>query len=171
MASQWYSVISQKLFLAKTLSELAESFESNTCERHPATETELTLKNEAAIQGCIELLLRSRNLLLVMIAHLYQKRPNEPISLDYLAVLIGNEAREIILLKKLQGEAGSWWNHLSQMEQAQSNPPATRKTIDRENIIAISAEETPDRSAKELQKILNAMKQFTDDLEAQHYEW
>lgn len=50
-------------------------------------------------------------------------------------------------------------------------PPATRKTVDTENIIAVSAETGPDRSAQALLKTLNAIKHFADDLEEQHSEW
>lgn len=171
MSSQWYSLVSQKLFLAKTLLDLAEHTGSKSNEGRLTAETELTLKSEAAVQGCIELLLRSRELLLVMIAHAYQEPSGQPASLDQLALLIGEDPSEVINLRTLQNQADSWWNHLSQMEHAQSHPPTTRTTINRENIIAISADDTLDRSARKLQKTLNAMKHFADDLEEQHCEW
>jgi hypothetical protein len=171
MASQWYSLVSQKLFLAKTLLDLAEHSGSEPHHGQLARETELTLKSEAALQGCIELLLRSRKLLLVMIARFYQKQSDNPGSLDQLAVVIGEGANEVRSLRALEGHADSWWSHLVQLEQAQSCPPVARKTVSKENIIAISADDAPDRSTKSLQQTLTAMKHFAESLEEQHGEW
>jgi hypothetical protein len=170
MASQWHSLVSQKLFLARTLlaqpnRPVAEG------EGQPANEAEQALRREAAIQGAIELLLRSRKLLLVMIARLYQRKSEEPETLDELASLIGPEPNETGRLRELQQRSGSWWNHLEQLERSQSRPPATRKTVSGENIIAVSADSGPDRSATALLKTLNAIKHFTDDLEERHSEW
>lgn len=170
MASQWHSLVSQKLFLARTLlaqpnRPVAEG------EGQPANEAEQALRREAAIQGAIELLLRSRKLLLVMIARLYQRKSEEPETLDELAALIGPEPNETGRLRELQQRPESWWNHLEQLERSQSRPPATRKTVSGENIIAVSADSGPDRSATALLKTLNAIKHFTDDLEERHSEW
>ncbi len=129
------------------------------------------MRREAAIQGAIELALRSRNLILVMVARLYQKTSEEPASLDELASLIGTEPNEVHRLRELAQLPKSWWNHLDQLEQSQSRPPATRKTVSAENIIAVSADSGPDRSAAALLKTLNAVKHFVDDLEEQHSEW
>ncbi|MBK1872117.1 MULTISPECIES: DUF6586 family protein [Marinobacter] len=166
MASQWYSLVSQKLFLASTLLDVAAQAAA-TGSSAPTQK----LQQEAATQGSIELLLRAKQLLLAMIARLYQKRPNRPLSLAELANLIGDEATEIEFLTTLERDSRSWWSHLDQLETAQNNPPATRKTVNSENIIAVSAETGPDRSAQALRKTLKAIKQFTDNLEAQHGEW
>lgn len=170
MASQWYSLVSQKLFLARTLLNQLESAPEFVNDR-PATEAELALGREAAIQGTIELLLRSRRVLLVMIARFYQIRTEEPATLDELTRLIGEEPGEVARLRKLEGSAGSWWNHLDRLDTFQSRPPVARKSVSAENIIAISADTGPDRSASALRKTLGAMKNFADDLEEQHSEW
>ncbi len=168
MASQWYSLVSQKLFLARTLLETpAEPADTG----NPAYTPVQKVHYEAATQGSIELLLRARRLLLVMIARFYQKRSEEPSSLEELASLIGEQATETGQLRILEQEAGSWWNYLDQLETAQSRPAATRKTVNAENIIAVSAESGPDRSAQSLIKTLNAIKKFADNLEEQHGEW
>lgn len=170
MASQWHSLVSQKLFMARTLLGLLDP-SINSAGGRTNTEAEQALSREAAIQGSIELLLRSRTLLLVMIARLYQYRTEEPASLNELASLIGETTSEVVRLRELESRAGSWWNHLEQMEMSQSRPPATRKTVSDENIIAVSVDTGPDRSAASLQKTLSAMKTFADDLEEQHSEW
>ena len=170
MASQWHSLVSQKLFLAKTLLGQLD-LPALSANGQPAPEAEQALRREAAIQGATELVLRSRRLLLVMIARLYQERNAEPETLEELAALIGADANEVYRLRDLASEAGSWWNHLDQLEQSQSRPPATRKTVTDDNIIAVSAETGPDRSATGLLKTLGALKHFADDLEEQHSEW
>lgn len=170
MASQWHSLVSQKLFLAKTLLGQLD-LPALAANGQPAPEAEQALRREAAIQGTVELMLRSRKLLLVMIARLYQERNAEPESLDELAALIGAEASEVDRLRHLASESGSWWNHLDQLEQGQSRPPASRKTVTDDNIIAVATETGPDRSASGLRKTLSALKYFADDLEEQHSEW
>ncbi|MDK9557355.1 hypothetical protein QQF73_06930 [Marinobacter sp. M216] len=137
----------------------------------PANEAELALGREAAIQGAIELLLRSRRLLLAMIARFYQKRNGEPSTLDELASLIGEGPSDIARLRDLEQRPDSWWNHLDQLEMSQSRPPVNRKSVSEENIIAVSADTGPDRSAQALRRTLGAMKNFADDLEEQHSEW
>ena len=170
MASQWHSLVSQKLFLARTLLGQLDRATVES-EEHAPNEAEQALRREAAIQGATELLLRSRRLLLVMIARLYQKKSEEPSTLDDLATVIGEEPSEVNRLREIEHRAGSWWNHLDQLEMAQSRPPATRKTVSTDNIIAVSADSGPDRSATALLKTLNAVKHFADDLEEQHSEW
>ncbi len=170
MASQWHSLVSQKLFLAKTLLQQLETpFVSN--QGQPVSEAEQALRREAAIQGAIELGLRSRKLLLVMLARHYQQRQAEPASLEALAELIGQETSEVQHLTLLSRQAGSWWHHLDQLEHAQSRPPAPRKSVSTDNLIAVSVADGPDRSAAGLAKSLDAMKRFADDLEERHSEW
>lgn len=170
MASQWHSQVSQKLFLARVL--LGQPTPNATGDAKQAgAGADQALKQEATRQGGIELLLRGRRLLLVMIARFYQQRSEEPTSLDELAALIGEDCHEVSHLRDLANRANGWWNHLDQLEMAQSRPPATRKTVSAENIIAVSADTGPDRSAEALLKTLDAMKMFADALEEQHSEW
>ena len=170
MASQWHSLVSQKLFLARTLlGQLDRSTFHG--EDQALNEAEQALHREAAIQGTIELLLRARQLLLVMIARLYQKKSEEPATLDELATLIGPEPNEVSRLRELEKRSDGWCNHLEQLERSQSRPPATKKTVSAENIIAVSADAGPDRSSTALLQTLNAVKHFADDLEEQHSEW
>ncbi|SNC67152.1 hypothetical protein SAMN04487881_1848 [Marinobacter sp. es.048] len=170
MASQWHSLVSQKLFLARTLlGQLDQPTVEG--EGQSPNEAEQALRREAAIQGAIELLLRSRKLLLVMIARLYQRKSEEPATLDELASMIGAEPNEIGRLRELEKRSGSWWNHMEQLERSQSRPPETKKTVSAENIIAVSADSGPDRSSAALLKTLSAVKHFADDLEDQHSEW
>ncbi len=115
--------------------------------------------------------MRARKLLLVMIARHYQERRAMPGTLEELAGCIGPDAREIGQLTALAAEGTSWWRHLDQLEQHQSQPPATRKTVTDDNIIAIATEPGPDRSAAGLLTTLTALKQFAKDLEEWHSEW
>jgi len=170
MASQWYSLVSQKLFLARTLlGQIDAPVEPS--EVTAASEPEQALRREAIIQGATELMLRSRKLVLVMIARFYQHKQDDPSSLEQLAALIGEDAREVDRLRELEKMAGSWWNHLDQLEAVQGRPSAQRKTVSAENIIAVAADTGPDRSAAALHKTLTAMKNFADNLEEQHSEW
>ncbi len=166
MASQWYSLVSQKLFLARTLLGQIDAPASET-----ANEAELALRREAIIQGTIELLLRSRKLALVMIARFHQHKHEEPTSLEQLAALIGEGSGEVSRLRDLERNTDSWWNHLDQLEVSQSRPPAPRKTVSAENLIAIAKAPGPDRSVDALGRTLTAMKNFADNLEEQHSEW
>lgn len=166
MASQWHSLVSQKLVLARALLSQATS-------SAPQSDSEAAeaLAREAVKQGSIELLLRARELLLVMTARLYQHRTEEPATLDELAILIGDETNEVSQLRQLAAQANSWWNHLDQLAASQSRPPVTRKSVSAENIIAVSADTGPDRSTEALRQTLNNMKIFADALEEQHSEW
>lgn len=176
MASQWYSLVSQKLFLASTLLDKpvieTSAFDAPTSSTNTESSSpKQKLQQEAATQGCIELMLRAKQLLLVMIARLHQVRAETPSSVKELARLVGDQAAEIETLRALERDSRSWWSHLNQLEVAQNRPPAVRKTVSSENIIAVSAEAGPERSAQSLRTTLKAMKQFADNLEEQHGEW
>lgn len=158
MASQWFTLVSQKLFLARQLADESEK-------------TGAPVQREAALQGSIELALRGRRLLLVMIARLYQVREAEPDSIEQLAALVGDQAAELEELRALSTRTGSWWQHLDQLDTAQRRPPAQKKTVSAENIIAIATDTGPDRSVKTLTESLSAMKHFADTLEERHSEW
>lgn len=164
MASQWYSLVSQKLFMARVLLRQADTASSGE-------DASDALQREAGLQGSIELTLRARRLLLIMVAKLYQQKQSDPETLEALVTLLGEDNPETAELLTLARKGGSWWNHLDQLEAAQAKPPATRKTVSAENIIAISADSGPDRSAAALGKVLDALKQFADTLEERHSEW
>ncbi|PXX91035.1 hypothetical protein DIT71_11050 [Marinobacter vulgaris] len=157
MASPWHSLVSQKIFLARTLlGQLDES------DHRPV--------REALSQGAIELALRARKLILVMIARMYQQKQDQPENLTALTDLLGEDLPEIAQLSRLASEGQSWWNHLEQLERHQGNPPVAKKTVSDENVIAVSADPGPDRSAEALERTLSAMKHFTDTLEERHSE-
>src|SRR5690554_2271117 len=162
MASQWYSLVAHKLFLANTL--LAR-LESDADADHSAAD------REALSQGSAELLLRARQSLLIMIARSHQHKTEKPASLAELEALFPYEVHETRILKELAETSGSWWNRLDQIEVALSQPPTTRKNVTDENIIAVSVEQGPDRSATALKKTLAAMTELAKRLEEQHSEW
>ncbi|MDL0430088.1 hypothetical protein QPM17_03050 [Marinobacter sp. TBZ242] len=158
MASPWHSLVSQKIFLARTL--LGQVDENGNV---PV--------REALVQGSVELALRARKLVLVMVARMYQHKQERPDSLEALAELLGDDVPEPAELRQLASESDSWWSHLDQLEQHQGNPPAAKKTVSDENVIAVSADPGPARSKQALEQTLNAMKHFTDTLEERHSEW
>lgn len=158
MSSEWYTLTSQKLFLAETLIKVSRQ----APDRGTA---------EATLQGAIELSLRARKCLLLMIAQYYQHKSERPESLDELRQLIGEEAPETVQLLTIANQPGSWWKHLDQMEISQSKPPNKKKTISEDNIIAVAIETGPDRSATSLADSLAAMKQYLVTLTERHDEW
>lgn len=158
MASQWHSLVSQKIFLARTLLGQLENSDSV-----PA--------KEALLQGAIELGLRARKLTLVMIARMYQYKQGQPDDLVALGKMVGTSNPEMAELELLANDGRSWWNHLEQLERHQGNPPATKKTVSNDNVIAVAADTGPDRSKQALETTLGAMKHFIDILEDRHSEW
>ncbi|MDP4546747.1 MAG: DUF6586 family protein [Marinobacter sp.] len=166
MASQWYSLTSQKLNLAKTLlSQLNQTIDQ--AQVNPQS----TMLNEAIIQGTVELLLRARRTLLVMIAQHHQQKDSEPLPLEELRTRIPYETQDLADLEILQSTPSSWWNHLSHLEKALKQPPTPKKTVSADNIIAVSAEDVADRSAKSLNDTLTAMTEFARAVENRHNEW
>ena len=158
MASQWHSLVSQKIFLARNLLGQLEHSDS-------------VPTKEALLQGSIELGLRARKLTLVMIARVYQHKHSQPDDLEALGELIGTHSPEMTELEQLASDGRSWWSHLEQLERHQGNPPVTRKTVSNENVIAVAADTGPDRSKQALETTLGAMKHFIDILEDRHSEW
>lgn len=158
MASQWHSLVSQKVFLARTLLSQRD-------------ESESVPLREALWQGAVELALRSRQLLLIMISRLYQDKKSEPDNLETLQTLLGDQVPEIAELEALSNGSSNWWVYLGQLEHYQMRPPAAKKTVSDENIIAISAETGPDRTSAALDQALTDLKKFTDTLEERHSEW
>lgn len=160
MASQWHTLVSQKLFLAKTLLARVEQDTTAT-----------TPEREALLQGAIELLLRARKLLLVMVARCHQNKSDKPSSINELEALFSYPVSEVEKLRELSETAGSWWWHLDQLETSAAEPPKTRKTVTNENIIAVSADLGPDRSTQALNKTLTAMRNLAREIDEQHSEW
>lgn len=158
MSSEWYTLTSQKLFLAETLIKVSQ--------QAPDLGTV-----EATLQGAIELSLRARKCLLIMIARYYQHKSAQPESLDELKELIGAEAPETVQLLAIAKQPGSWWNHLDQMEINQGKPPGKKKTISEDNIIAVAIDSGPDRSAATLADSIATMRQYLTTLAERHDEW
>ncbi|WP_152207542.1 DUF6586 family protein [Marinobacter changyiensis] len=158
MSSEWYTLTSQKLFLAETLIKISQ--------QAPDRGTV-----EATLQGAIELSLRARKCLLLMIARYYQHKSAQPESLDELKALIGTDAPESVQLLAIAKKPGSWWDYLDQMELSQGKPPGKKKTISEDNIIAVAIDTGPDRSAALLADSIAAMRQYLTILAERHEEW
>lgn len=158
MASQFQTLVSQKLFLARTLLAVQEHSDQSA-------------EREAANQGASELLLRARQLLLAMIADLYQHRRSAPQNLAELSTLISDEAPEIAELTGLARLKGSWWSRLDELEACQTKPPEKQKTVSTENIIAVAVAAGPDKSIEALRGIIEPMKQYADTVAERHNEW
>lgn len=166
MASQWHSLVSQKLFLAKTLlTRLTSEHETG------AVLQASTVDSEALKQGAIELMLRARQSLLVMIARHHQNKQEKPGSIEALEALFPYPITEVDTLRELSETTGSWWQHLAQLELAITEPNKTRKTVTAENIIAVSADQGPDTSLKALNETLVSMTRFSREIDEQHSEW
>ncbi|WP_166260815.1 DUF6586 family protein [Marinobacter salicampi] len=157
MASEWYTLASQKLFLAETLLKYRPEGAGPLVEAH--------------MQGAVELALRARNALLTLVARYYQHKNEQPESLSELIELIGPDSPDARLLNDLDGEKGSWLNHLTQLQRGQSHPPLKKKTVSDENIIAVGVESGPDRSPAALSATLSSMKHFLIELTERHEEW
>jgi len=164
MASPWYSLVSQKLYLAQVL---IRDFEQQGASPGLAP----AVLNEARTQAVTELLLRARATLLVMIARLHQEKTEAPASLAQLKALFAFEVPEIKALEELSQARDSWWNHLAQLDRRLGQPPASRKTVSADNIIAVAPAAEPDRSWPALDRTRQAMAAFVQELEERHSEW
>lgn len=158
MASQWHTQISQKLYLAKTLLAHRET-------------TDNPVEQEAASQGAIELMLRARIMVLTLVAELYQHKGASPNKLENLITLIGPDAPEAVELESLARQPANWWTHLDQLDRALAQPPAKKKSVSDDNIIAVSVDTGPDRSTATLLDIITAMKRYADSIAERHQEW
>lgn len=158
MASEWYTLASQKLFLAETLLTIHQ-------------QTTDGISGEAALQGSMELALRARRHLLTLIAHCYQHQSARPGSLAELIALVGDDLPETGQLAALSQQPDSWWGHLEQLESSQASPRSRKKTVSSDNIIAVAVDTGPDRTAATLATTLTAMKQFMNTLTERHDEW
>lgn len=157
MSAQWQSLVSQKIYLATQLATLS---------RDQASATE----REACLQGAIELSLRARQLVLTLVARYHQEKQVMPASLEALIALI-ESTPDADVMAELARTPGSWWQHLDQLEMAQSQPPKQQKSVSDENVIAVSVASGPDRSVEGLLETLAAMKSFVTDLGDRHAEW
>lgn len=158
MASQWYSLVSRKVYLARTLLAQLDAAES-------------VQSKEALWQGAVELSLRSRRLLMLMVTRFYQDKQSEPGTLEEMRVQLGDDIPEIAELDALARGSSNWWIHLDQLEYYQARPPTAKKTVSDENIIAVAVDDGPDPSSKALTRTLADLKHFTDVLEERHSEW
>ena len=158
MTLEWMTLASQQLFLARTLLQ-------------SQSRTEDRLQREAIRQGATELALRARCNVLKQLAQFYQHDANTVDSLASLASVASAEIPELEQLSVLAQQAGSWWNHLDQLERDQASPPTRKKTISDDNIIAISLNTGPDRSVETLAASLESLKQFMATLTDRHDEW
>ncbi len=158
MASQWYTLVTQKLFLAKHLV-------------NQTTAADTAAAREAGLQGATELALRARGQMLTMIARYYQLKQAAPESIEELSDLLGGAAPELAELESLARQPGSWWHHLDQLAHFQSQPPEPKKAATDDNIIAVAAAQGPDRSADALNHTLESARQFAQSLEERHSEW
>ena len=168
MASTWYSLVSQKLYLAQIL---IREFDQPTTSNAASTGLPAAVIGEARSQAVAEVLLRARDVLLTMIARLHQKKTETPHSLAELKALFEYDVAEVETLDSLAQQRDTGWNHLVQLDKALGQPPAQKKTVSADNIIAVAAEEGPDRSLQALEQTRAAMAVFARELEERHGEW
>ncbi|MCH8496928.1 MAG: hypothetical protein LAT63_00490 [Marinobacter sp.] len=157
MAPEWFSLVSQKLFLAEQLIDRCE---------HTAQPLQ-----EAQLQGSIELIARARQTLLSLVAQLYQHRQVQPENLPELLAWLEPAVPEYHELTELSQALDGWWLQLDALIQHQQRPPQKKKQVSDENIIAISVQTGPDRTKSALLAIISAMKSYVKTLEARHAEW
>lgn len=158
MASQWPSFTKQKVFLATTLIQLADN-QAHAAER------------EAAIQGTIALLVEARDALLQLIADIYQVRHAAPSNLEELVDLLEGERTELEELRALSVQAGSWWQRIEILRQAQRQPMQRKASVEQENLIAVAADSGPDRSTATLRDTALALKRYIEMILERHDEW
>ncbi len=167
MASQWYSVVSQKLYLARVLLTQLEQAENSALANNQAP----AVVKQALAQATAEMLIRAQGGLLIMVARCYQQKNAHPQTVAELKALFGYEVQDVTALEQLAADPTSWWAHLVQLNRALGEPAAPRKTVAEENIIAVAAEEEADFSPSALEKTRGAMAHFVRELEEQHSEW
>ena len=159
MAPEWFSLVSQKLFLAEQLIDSSEH------EDQPHS------LREAQLQGAIELMARARQTLLCLVAQLYQQRQATPENLQELLERLEPEVPEYNELTALSQALDGWWLQLDALLQHQQRPPQKKKLVSDENIIAISVQTGPNRAKPALLAITHAMKSYLQALETRHAEW
>jgi len=167
MASQWYSLVSQKLSLAKLLlTQLQQAEEVAMADGRPPA-----MVKQALAQASAEMLIRAQRSLLIMLAHCHQHKTEKPQTLAELKALFSYEVADITDLEQLACDNRSWWTHLEQLDKALSEPAAPRKATTTENVIAVAAAEDTDFSVPALEKTRSAMAAFARELEEKHSEW
>jgi len=167
MASQWYSVVSQKLYLARVLLTQLEQAEDNAQRNNQSP----AVVKQALAQAAAEMLIRAQHGLLIMVARCYQQKNASPQSVSELKTLLGYEVPDVAALEQLAADSTSWWSHLAQLNKTLGEPAPPRKTAAAENIIAVAAEDEADFSASALERTRAAMARFVQELEEQHSEW
>jgi len=167
MASQWYSLVSQKLHLAKVLlAQLGQAEDTAMANAQPPA-----MARQALTQATAEMLIRAQKALLVMLAHCHQHKNEKPHTLAELKALFSYEAADITNLEQLAADSRSWWAHLEQLNQELDEPVAPRKAVATENVIAVAASEAADFSPQALERTRSAMAIFAAELEERHSEW
>lgn len=167
MAAQQYSVVSQKLYLARALLTQLEHIEGGTAPgQAPAA-----VQKQALGQASAEMLLRARQILLVMVARYHQHKQACPRTLEELEALFSYSVPDLEALQQLATTPDSWWNHLARLEKALNEPVAPNKPATTENVIAVSSEPEADFSPAALEKTRSAVAAFARTLSEQHNEW
>ena len=164
MTSQWYSVVSQKLHLARVL--LVQEERGVPVDNQPPA-----VLSQAMTQATAEMLLRAQQALLVMVARYHQHKQAQPRSLSELESLFAYPVPDVEALQQLAADPNSWWNHLAKLDKALSEPATPRKQAAAENVIAIASEPETDFSPAALEKTRSAMAAFSRELADQHSEW
>ncbi|PAV25686.1 hypothetical protein C8D92_101453 [Tamilnaduibacter salinus] len=159
MASEWPSFVRQKVTLASALIDMAD-------------EQDVTVRQEAGLQGAVALLRDAQRGLLTLIADFYQKPDQQPQSAAELAECLQQPSPETEELARLEADVGSWWHHIGQLSVRDQRPIARRRPLaDRENMIAVSAASEPDRSVTALKDTAEAMLSYLETLVERHAEW
>jgi len=167
MASQWYSLVSQKLYLAKVLmAQLEQAEDTAMANGHPPA-----IAKQALAQASAEMLIRAQKALLVMLARYHQHKNEKPQTLEQLKALFSYEAADINDLEQLASDNRSWWVHLEQLNKVLGEPAAPRKAVATENVIAVAASEEADFSPQALERTRSALSVFARELEERHSEW
>lgn len=164
MASKWYSVVSQKLYLAKVL--LAQLESGALPDGQPPA-----VAKQALSQASAEMLLRAQRALLVMVARYHQHKTANPASLAELQELFAYEVPDVAALTELATDKTGWWAQLAELDKALGEPAATPKAVAEENLIAVAADDGADFSPLALERIRSAMASFARELDEQHSEW
>lgn len=167
MASKWYSLVSQKLYLTRVLLTQLEQVDNHSL---PAGQPP-TVARQALAQASAEMLIRARRTLLVMVARCHQHKTAMPNTVAELKALFSYEVPDVLALEEMAADKTGWWAHVAQLDKALAEPAAPRKAVAEENLIAVAADEEADFSPQALERSRSAMASFARELEEQHSEW
>ncbi|MFE8069555.1 hypothetical protein QQM79_00705 [Marinobacteraceae bacterium S3BR75-40.1] len=161
MIAPWQRLLNEKLYLARQLLDEADK----------ATDRAYA-QTESRIQGALALLIQTRQLYLVLIAHIYQhKKVEEVAGLDALRNLVGEENHEYRVLKAAEEVGDHWWTRLRRLERETLTPrPEKQKPVD-DNIIAMTAAVGEDRTPEALRTLIDTVRHDVNTLCERHSEW